>query len=322
MKVAIVTTLRDAERYLDFFIRFHLSMGFIHIFLFFDDKDDESFKQYIGHSHLTIVRQSEELLGNWEKGSQYKLLGRYTKTECMARQILNVEIAIERARALNFDWLLHIDIDELFYCPRQNVSDFFRGLSRNGIEIANFVNHEAVVEKMYLENIFEDTHFFKKNRRSLNASQKELIEASLEPDTTYFSYYGNGKSAVRLSKYVTPVGVHNFRYTNYKRLNFISKWKTKFIEPTPCILHFACCDFDTFLEKYKTLGNFGDKWFDRGESIRNILPIHVKSRDICQQNELADVKEFYRVHFIEKDLKNLDLFLQEGIYMEVALPIK
>src|SRR5258707_6040459 len=120
MKLAIAITVKDCKPYLDIFLHHHFSIGFDHIFLFLDDPSSETVNPGINNAKITVIKNDKELQMQWEKLRSYRHFGEFTQTECMARQILNVDVALKMALELKIDWLLHIDIDELFYSPEQD----------------------------------------------------------------------------------------------------------------------------------------------------------------------------------------------------------
>src|ERR1044071_3813734 len=136
-KAAIVTTLRNAGPSLDSFIRYHLSLGFERMFLFFDDPNDPDIaiaRRY--PRRVTVIPHDENLRRSWRQTRQFSLFTHFSHfidREVMARQMLNTEVAIGLAMKEGFDWLLHIDCDELFYSPGQTASEHFSELSNKGI---------------------------------------------------------------------------------------------------------------------------------------------------------------------------------------------
>eukprot|EP00976_Prorocentrum_cordatum_P007021 140117-Prorocentrum_minimum.AAC.1 len=58
----------------------------------------------------------------WRALALWPKLGPHVANEVQARQELNAEHAADRAAQDNVDWLLHMDADELFYCPEGTCS--------------------------------------------------------------------------------------------------------------------------------------------------------------------------------------------------------
>lgn len=310
MKTALVTTLRNADATLDYFVAYHLSVGFDHLFLFFDDPNDASFDRYEGYPAITAIRNTKSLhrqwLQTWSATENYP----FANQEVMARQIMNADVAVQMARQRGVDWLLHIDSDELFYSPNESVADHFAGLSARGLDVTRYLNHEAMPETSRIQNFFTEVSLFKRNRNTFTPQQANWFSSHVELQGPYFSFYDNGKAAALVTESTRPMGVHGFEGTT---------------EPVcltcgPVILHFPCCGFDHFLAKYQTLGKFGDRWFDRGEAITEVAPVHGWSRDVVQTDDVARIRRFYNEVFIHRFDHVKDACLRKGIFTRVQLP--
>ena len=56
-RVAIVTTLRNTGgAVLDSFIRYHVQLGFAHLYLFFDDPEDHAIPSAGRHTAVSAIR--------------------------------------------------------------------------------------------------------------------------------------------------------------------------------------------------------------------------------------------------------------------------
>src|SRR3954468_11997920 len=106
-RAAIVTTLKNAGAVLDSFIAYHLAVGFEHIFLFFDDAADPDLPRAAANLRVTAIAHDAALRERWRALPQYAEQARFIDSEVMARQVLNVELAMQLARERGFDWLLH-----------------------------------------------------------------------------------------------------------------------------------------------------------------------------------------------------------------------
>lgn len=68
----------------------------------------------------------------------------------IARQVIGVNAAVREAGAAGLNWLLHIDVDELWYHPGepdgapQDAVSFFSNI-HPGIDQLTFLNWEAAV---------------------------------------------------------------------------------------------------------------------------------------------------------------------------------
>jgi len=68
----------------------------------------------------------------------------FIDTEVQARQQLNAEHASRMALNDKVDWLVHIDIDELFYvAPPNTVKAHFSWLSSSSVGNMNYMNFEV-----------------------------------------------------------------------------------------------------------------------------------------------------------------------------------
>ncbi|GAB4033933.1 glycosyltransferase family 2 protein [Spirosoma jeollabukense] len=310
MKTSIVTTLRNANATLDYFVTYHLSIGFDHLFLFFDDPDDEGFARYEHHPAITAIRHDALLRRLWLYTRSATENYAFADSEVMARQVMNVDVALHMAQEDGIDWLLHIDSDELFYSPNQSVVEHFNELSTQGISVARYLNHEANPETDRIQNFFEEVSLFKRNRESLTNFQANWLLKNLTNLTPYFNFYKNGKAAVFVTPNSFPDGVHEFKSINASVL----------LTNGPFILHFPCCGFEHFLAKYRTLGQFSDSWFNCGEAIEHIIPVHSWSRDVVQTHDMSRIKAFYDQIFINRIEYVKDAALQAGVFVRIELP--
>ena len=302
-RAAIVTTLRDAHAVIDSFIRYHLLIGFDHIFLFFDDPQDPSIAKARRYPNVTAVSHDLALRRRWKRTRLYRedrQVREFIDTEVMARQMLNVEVAVGLAVEKRVDWLLHIDVDELFYCPADdNVTEHFGSLSGEGIQQISYMNYEAIPERAEIEDYFKEVTLFKKNPQALsggwfNQAQTELIRSmGILPDR-FFLFYGNGKSAARVTESLLPASVHGFRSQGEREPRPL---------PDPIILHYPCCGFEHFWRKYKALGRFADKWFDETDIAESGNLFHVEARDVVLRNDKAVAKDFYRRRVVLSDAR-------------------
>jgi hypothetical protein len=311
-KVAIVTTLRGAEAVVTSFIRYHLAAGFSRIYLFFDDPADASLP--IARSYgqqVTCIPNDWRLQRLWKTTRTYlgnPALRHHIASEVMARQILNADVAGGLALADGMDWLMHIDVDELFYPTGQTVPEHFEQLSDGGVTSMSYANLEGVPERTDIEDFFREITLFKQNPALLDAAQMARVNASerFGYGKKYFLYYANGKSASRVTKELSPQGVHAFNDTPARRF-----------AKDPVVLHYPVCGFSHFWNKYRILGRFADKWFgefDIGFSF------HLQSRDLINGNDQAYARRLYEAQVVMSDPALAGDLLQAGIYCRLTQP--
>jgi len=97
----VATTLRGGRDTIASFVRHHLWLGFARIYLFFDDPDDESrgVVDSLAEASVVSIVNDAALLAEWRRCAQFPYYERHLATEVMARQCLNVEVAVQRALA-------------------------------------------------------------------------------------------------------------------------------------------------------------------------------------------------------------------------------
>src|SRR5262249_30170823 len=143
---AIVTTLRDAAVTLRSFVAYHRAIGFRHFFLYFDDPADAMLDWARAQPDITAVAHDDALRRAWHELTLWGEAGAHVNGEVQARQLLNAEHAMNVARTMGFDWLLHIDADELFYVPNGDAEAHFASLATARADLASYANFEAVPE--------------------------------------------------------------------------------------------------------------------------------------------------------------------------------
>ena len=82
--------------------------------------------------------------------------------DVQARQELCVDIAILEACEYGFDWMVHIDIDELLYFPKAEWEDarhFFRQVPDEKLHV-RFWNLECAPESWDVEDWFKEFRLF------------------------------------------------------------------------------------------------------------------------------------------------------------------
>lgn len=313
VRTAIVTTHRAPVSLLDAFTKYHLALGFDNIFLFADDPADPARPAAASDSRVVVVPRDAELRRRWQETHTYQHAGwarAYMEREVMARQTLNVAVAVEMARERHIDWLLHIDADELFHCRHATVAEHFSRLSHLGLASVRYLNHEAVPERPDVVDCFREVTLFKHNPRLLHRPLPEyesVLEAIPACAGGYFHFYTNGKSAARVTPDLRPDGVHQF--TALPRATVTH----------PAILHYACCTFEIFWAKYRALGNFGDKWFGATDIRDAIGSTHLDSRDAVGHGDRNLAAAFYQSRFVARE-QDAALLIDHGLAARVHEP--
>ena len=315
-KVAIVTTLRDAGAMLDSFVAYHLHHGFAHIFLFFDDPLDPGLERYARHPMVTAIPHDSRLRDLWTGLPEFRTGGEFIDREVMARQVFNAALAMDMARQRQCGWLLHIDADELFFTPRQSVAEHFAQMDAQAADTISYQNFESVPEKAEIADPFREVDLFKvplELAAQPDDACRALLAATPQLPAKRFHFYRNGKSAVRLSATdLRPNGVHKF--INWNGNTREARSRGGFV------LHYACCGFEAFWQKYRTLGPFADRWLDFFDIRATIGPLHLDARDIVATGDREAALAFYRQRIAMEDSEKVGQLIQHGILTRIPQP--
>ena len=273
--VAIVTTVKKPHQFHDW-IKYHLNIGFAKLFIILDDENEDI--EY-PDNRVVFIKNDNNWRNKLSKLNMKMFFDQYDK-EVMSRQILNVAYItnlLKNNPNNNIKWLLHIDADELFYPDMNDLDSIFD----NDYDSIHFENLEMMPMKDNYENCFREGTHFKMN--------KMLYVA-----------YTNGKSALNINSNAIISGVHGFvGGSTYN--SQIGK-----------ILHYPSCNFEEYVNKYKILGKFSDKWWDQID-----IPIvfHTESRDIigsCTDDDnqnnacMKKVQKYYNKKNVYNDNINSD----------------
>eukprot|EP00457_Paulinella_chromatophora_P006098 gb/GEZN01006116.1/.p1 GENE.gb/GEZN01006116.1/~~gb/GEZN01006116.1/.p1 ORF type:complete len:550 (+),score=80.92 gb/GEZN01006116.1/:40-1650(+) len=278
---AIVTTVRHPPPgSLLQWLCYHTRLGFEHIFVFLDDPTEESTAIIVTSfdpARVTLVRNDQHLLRavRERNSTVYARYGPFGPAEVMARQLINADYAAHLLRkmytptnafhAKKIDWLLHIDVDELFYVgPSFSIVSHFAKLKKQGFMSAVYLNYEAVAEQAE-SNFFQDTTLFKRNRITL--PNLKLEQEYANDYMVYHQGYWTGKSAARLdAPELTPLEVTRFwigpQPNSDKRANCDG----------PVILHYINPTLSETRKKYELLGKFSDTAFDPKTRLSGMEP--------------------------------------------------
>ena len=289
---AIVTTLRAAGGLLDDFIDYHLAVGFSRIYLIFDDPADPDRARLQGRPAVEAMAADDLWRAKWRRSPLFGDLGVSVDQEVMARQILNVSVVADLARDAGHDWLLHIDIDELFLPAGGDARDLFRALRDQPVDVMGFANMEAIPEHESVDRPFAEVILFKvpveemRRRVAPDAALADTLRRSRRFASGFFNLYSNGKSAVRLAvPGLQPFGVHDFDRPHGGTRRQRAR--------DAVILHHACCGLEAFKSKYRLLGRFSDRWWNRYDIAAAIGPFHLQARDIVMRGDERAIADFY-----------------------------
>mmetsp|Transcript_21426 Transcript_21426/g.67265 ORF Transcript_21426/g.67265 Transcript_21426/m.67265 type:complete len:366 (-) Transcript_21426:39-1136(-) len=148
----------------------------------------------------------------------------------MDRQATHIASVVPRARAAGIEWLLHIDDDELLYCPR-GPGTLWAALrtAPPGVCDLHVQNVEALAPDASCEAPFASC-------------------ATFIVSTSRFASYTNGKSFGRVARAgLRAHGPHHFRADGGESADL----------PPPCavVLHYESCTFDRWSRKFRDLAD-------------------------------------------------------------------
>lgn len=313
-RTAIVMTVKNPGVSIHSFIKYHTTIGFEHIYIFFDDPADPWLDSIGSNDNITIIKSDETLKEQWKQSSLYPEFSTYADSQIMARQQLNVEIAIRLATERGIHWLLHIDVDELFYPIGTDVQTHFSTMSDRNIFMASYINHEALPESGDINDYFREVTLFKLNLEVLKSRNIDPKSSWLH-GRQYFNAYGNGKSAVNLCFMggALPNGVHEFRPKKHGPANRMNC-------TNPAILHYPNCGLDHYINKYKIRGKFPDTWFGR-DSIKNFIgSFHLTSRDVIAGDDTENIRTLYNEQIMLSDKNIISTLISRGILERITSP--
>ena len=306
-RVAIASTVVDSTS-LPGFVAHHLATGFAHIFLFFDDPTDPAIAQWSGKANVTAIPCDPALRQRQRSLDAFQRLGRY-QDQLLTRQVLNAEIALQWAHEQGYDWLLHLDPDDLFFCPDLIASELFRLLATRRIDDAVFLNDEAVPESLEVADPFQDVTLFKKNP-ALVMSLLLGIGSDQWPDGpgSYFCANALGRAACRTGPHRVVLGNSSFGSTVGPMVRVTVH--------TARILHYANCGFSRFQRQHTATGAHPVAWFE-GSSLA--LPFHRIARSHMASGDIAGAEALYRRRVMIEPATAIAPLVRAGLLRRVRL---
>lgn len=346
-RVALVTTLllpAGGGGVAASFVAWHLHLGFERLYLYFDDGARggdpvgwSDVARYVVTGRVVAVRRGADLLarqrsrcGGWVR------FGAHAAAEVQARQCLNAEDAAIDARCAGLRWLVHVDIDELFYAASPAaLAGHFAALDADGVGHCCYANHEGVAEggpESGYTDYFQTITLFKTHHLRVPLSPKAADAMAAWRAASrrgqYLLCYDNGKSAVRLVRGAKPRSVHAWSVpdaANLRRRTALADARcldaenvAREPEAMPSILHFVACSRFWLRKKYEILGAFPDAWF--GGTLPIAPSFHLDARDAVRTGDGAALDAFYDSHLAPFDAETLADHVACGVLRRVAGP--
>jgi hypothetical protein len=271
--LAIVTTILKPDSSFPVWLEYHLRRV-DRILIFMDDPSQSLvFEQ--------LVRDKPVLLFNGSAAVPEMT----PESRLIYRQDANNNVAIEYALTNHIEWLLHIDIDELFYDDKNST---WRTTEAG---MVRFLNVEAVFLPYEIDNYFEDCKLFKPHWGDLR-----------------FTAYAFGKSAVRVTPTVRSNGPHTF--ADYEGGDVTVDH--------PLILHYPTPTFRRWISKFQVYGNFSDFWY--GDSNLPLFPFMTQSRDLVraglETGEWEEARKYYTSWI--PDAESVARYVESGELMRIS----
>ena len=267
-----MTTVKNFRALADSWVAYHLAVGFVHLYVYFDDPAELKAIDLMARfpeARLTCVPHDAALRAAWATLPQMddRIL-RLATTEVQTRQQLNARHALGRAVALRLDWLVHIDADELFYPgPACDAAAHFGALSKAGVATFCYLNHEAVPERHGIEDPFREVSLFKRSLEVVPRTERAQAALGIwqaRQEGSFFYYYDNGKAAVRVAPEARPLSVHEWLPGKSEDMaswysNMRDNWPgrgelgkiVKYRDSDACILHYPCYNSDALWIRWK-----------------------------------------------------------------------
>lgn len=315
LQLAIATTIADAEDSIEQFIEYHLKIGFSRIYIFIDDNNEATENLIKSHPNVVYYMRDEQLLARWQPHMQS--IGRekcsLLSKEAMIRQELNFYIAHEDAQKEHIDWLLHIDIDELFFPNENDLQQHFSELQIQGVGGITYLNYESISTQMdspsiYLSSKYFKINFFRYKHWIFNKEQLHFIKSNPWLGEKFFKFYQNGKSCIRIYKgKVYFADVHSIWGEGHRRFA---------TSRDPVVLHFPCARYSDFIKKYTRLGSFPDNWLGHKRAGDYIDEAHLNSRDALLLRDEQGLCDFYRDNFT-LNKNEIDKLIENKMAIEI-----
>ena len=224
------------------FVNYHLNIGVDHMYLFFDDPKDPAIKILKKKSKVSCFACDYKFWSNLDKRIDLSI---------NEHQVLSSNLALKMAKKEGYDWIAHIDSDELIYTENP-LKTFISKIPKN-VQVLRLRAIEAVLEKKQNKNLFEGVTLFKSMGyiSKFYYSHKKLLQRIVplvrkhegNLSNIYFRGHSAGKSIVRTNANIDQVGIHEPVAKKGFKLNYM------FVSDAD-LLHFDGCNFDSWKMKW------------------------------------------------------------------------
>ncbi len=281
-RTSIVVTIRTSLGNTLNFVSYHLNIGIDHIYLFFDNPDDPAINFLSKNKKVTCFKCN---LNHWSKLTNKK------KLSIEERQKLNADMAFKKAKKESYNWIAHIDSDELIY-TRGSLKILLSKVPKE-IQVLRLRTMEAVPEKCEDKNLFREITLFKNLGQisKIYYSHKKILQKIVpllkkcegNISGIYFRAHAVGKSIIRTNSNINRVEIHEPSPKEGCKL------KCMFVS-NASLLHFDSCSF----EDWKL------KWIRRLDGTATAKGLcNVEARlleDFAKAYEIKDINKIYKLY--------------------------
>lgn len=245
-KICTATTLRSSYTDTVNFVYYYLNSGIDHMYLFFDDPEDKAISALEKEAMVTCFKCDQAYWGQVEKFVRRDrgIRGYEPGVDTLNlndRQITNANFALKLARERGYDWIVHVDSDELVY-PLEDLRQQLKKIDQ-GISEVRFNVREAIASKLEYKNVFEEVTIFKKSVSKIRILIAQGLGCSLVLDGEYFRGHKVAKCAVRTNSKIVSMSIHNPFYAP----GFGKAVKSKSVK----LLHFDNMGFESWKKKWQ-----------------------------------------------------------------------
>jgi hypothetical protein len=205
----MVTTVLNPGPQFESFLRYHLASGFERIYVFFDDPHDSSINVAKRIKGVKAIPCDAKTRRRWKSLQVYRQIKDTINKTYLTRQTLNANLGRDMALNEKFDWIFHVDCDELVYNSWNRPIGKFMSEIPEDVDQVILQNHEIVPQRMDVENPFVEITLFKKNLATFGKvakwRQKIFNHYFNKAGRIYFFAYFVGKAAARVKPNIFPL---------------------------------------------------------------------------------------------------------------------
>lgn len=303
--VATVTTIKAPVQQTLAFVGYHLCCGIDHMFLYFDDPQDASIPYLTRKNRVTCIPCDEP---------HWRIRGITPEAAIEVKQETNATEAFRLARQAGFEWLVHVDSDELLYAER-SLPDLFSCVPPQ-TEVLVFPTCEAVPQRLQYDRPFRDISLFKYNPAA-HFLQGNVFKGYVDrrmrgPIARIWRYkrrlvkwlgcdhptfmnsfllgHTNGKAATRTSSPVREIGIHRPQEVRGQALCIYTVRRG-------AVLHFDCMGYEQWRDKWTSRLN-GSAHFDTSRFRSDRLRLLRMFESALQTGSDAVLRDLYRRMYV------------------------